>query len=198
MSQKIDRRTKRTQEALREALVDLLLVKNLDSITVRDLIKLADISRSTFYRNYLDKYDFYEQTMKGLLAGINAISLDLDDYEIRGTFYQRYFKYFFDNRVFFRAFVKNKKWPMFTNGIIAEGVNAYSQILMKHRQQIEEHMPYELFIQYLVTANVGFVTQCLDQDKSEDYTLRASQLSLLVNEGVLQAVCLKNQVKLPG
>jgi len=52
-----DRRTARTIAALRTALIDLMLEKHYDSITVQDIIDRANVGRSTFYSHFRDKED---------------------------------------------------------------------------------------------------------------------------------------------
>jgi AcrR family transcriptional regulator len=52
---------KRSQKLLRDALIDLIEERGFDSITVGDITERAMVSRATFYRNYLDKYDLVEQ-----------------------------------------------------------------------------------------------------------------------------------------
>ena len=56
-----DRRVRRTKARLRQALAQLLLEKDLSSITVRELTDLADVNRGTFYTHYRDLYDMLEQ-----------------------------------------------------------------------------------------------------------------------------------------
>ena len=56
-----DRRVRRTKSRLRQALAQLLLEKDLSSITVRELTELADVNRGTFYTHYKDLYDMLEQ-----------------------------------------------------------------------------------------------------------------------------------------
>ncbi len=56
-SQRNDRRSRRTQQLLGTALVELMLEKKYESITVQDIIDHADVGRSTFYAHYLDKED---------------------------------------------------------------------------------------------------------------------------------------------
>jgi AcrR family transcriptional regulator len=50
-----DRRTQRTQQALMEALLDLLKVKHYDAISVKEIIEKANVGRSTFYAHYQTK-----------------------------------------------------------------------------------------------------------------------------------------------
>ena len=55
--EKKDRRTKKTRQVLREALLTLLKNKRYEDISVQDIIERADVARSTFYVHYVDKND---------------------------------------------------------------------------------------------------------------------------------------------
>ncbi len=57
MSDKNDRRSQRTRQALSEALVELIQEKDYGAITVSDIIARANVGRSTFYAHYQDKDD---------------------------------------------------------------------------------------------------------------------------------------------
>lgn len=50
-----DRRVRRTRQILREALINLILEKGYDRITVQDIIDRADVGRSTFYAHFRGK-----------------------------------------------------------------------------------------------------------------------------------------------
>ena len=54
---KKDRRTRKTRQVLRDALLALLKEKRYEDISVQDIIERADVARSTFYIHYLDKDD---------------------------------------------------------------------------------------------------------------------------------------------
>ena len=54
---KEDRRTRRTRQLLRDALLALLKAKRFEDISVQDIIERADVARSTFYVHYTDKDD---------------------------------------------------------------------------------------------------------------------------------------------
>ena len=70
---KTDRRIKRTKQALHQALMDLILEKRYDKITVQDIIDRANVGRSTFYAHFLDKEDL-------LVKGFAVFSQELNDH----------------------------------------------------------------------------------------------------------------------
>ena len=52
-----DRRVQRTRKILHEALVELILEKGFDKVTVQDVIKRANVGRSTFYSHFSTVYE---------------------------------------------------------------------------------------------------------------------------------------------
>jgi AcrR family transcriptional regulator len=50
-----DRRVRRTQKSLGDALIDLALEKDFDEITIQEITDRADIGYRTFFRHYADK-----------------------------------------------------------------------------------------------------------------------------------------------
>lgn len=56
-----DNRVRITKMMIRNALLQLLKEKTLQTITVRELCQVADINRGTFYTHYRDLYDLMEQ-----------------------------------------------------------------------------------------------------------------------------------------
>jgi AcrR family transcriptional regulator len=53
--EKVDRRIKRTQKLLQEALISLTLEKGYDGVTIREITDRADVGYTTFFRHYPDK-----------------------------------------------------------------------------------------------------------------------------------------------
>lgn len=59
---KEDRRIQKTRKALQGALLELMVEKGYDAVTVQDVIDRANVGRSTFYAHFQDKEDLF---MKG-------------------------------------------------------------------------------------------------------------------------------------
>ncbi len=66
-----DRRVQRTRRALHRALMELVLEKRYDKITVQEIIDHADVGRATFYAHFQDKDDL-------LVQGLAMFSDQLD------------------------------------------------------------------------------------------------------------------------
>ncbi len=52
---KQDRRVQKTQQALQNALIELILEKGYDAVMIQDILDRANVGRSTFYAHYTDK-----------------------------------------------------------------------------------------------------------------------------------------------
>jgi AcrR family transcriptional regulator len=67
----IDRRVARTRKTLQRALVNLMLEKGYDAITVEDICAEADVGRSTFYAHFTGKEDLkrsgLEENLRAML-----------------------------------------------------------------------------------------------------------------------------------
>ena len=64
--EKTDRRIKRTNRLLQQALIDLTLEKGFDTVTIRDLTERADIGYATFFRHFPDKEALLEEVLRSM------------------------------------------------------------------------------------------------------------------------------------
>lgn len=70
---KRDRRTLKTESAIKEAFISLLKEKRFETITVKELTDRADIHRATFYDHYEDIYNLYRVMVGDILDDIADI-----------------------------------------------------------------------------------------------------------------------------
>ena len=80
-NQSVDRRVARTRLAIRDALVALIKEKGFDTLTVKDIVVLANINRGTFYLHYKDKFDLLDQTETEILEEIQHIFLRANSFD---------------------------------------------------------------------------------------------------------------------
>lgn len=62
-----DRRIRRTQHLLAEALIALTLEKDYEAVTIRDITERADIGYATFFRHYRDKDELLKDVLDVVL-----------------------------------------------------------------------------------------------------------------------------------
>lgn len=96
-----DRRTARTRKAIRDALAQLLMDRELSKVTVKDITDIADINRGTFYKHYLDIYDLYDKTEQDILVEISDLVLRLQELPT-DKFFTELIDYINENRTVFR------------------------------------------------------------------------------------------------
>jgi AcrR family transcriptional regulator len=65
-----DRRVQRTRRLIQDALIELILEKGYEAVTVQDILDRADVGRSTFYAHYTDKDALLRSRFEGLLAAL--------------------------------------------------------------------------------------------------------------------------------
>lgn len=69
----LDRRTKKTQKAIKEAFLYLLQQKPINKITISEITDRADIGRGTFYIHYTDIFDLQNKIIDETIADLERI-----------------------------------------------------------------------------------------------------------------------------
>ncbi|MEO8396508.1 MAG: TetR/AcrR family transcriptional regulator [Chloroflexota bacterium] len=107
-TEKNDRRSNRTRELLSTALVELMLEKRYDSITIQDILDRADIGRSTFYAHYTDKEDLLMSELTRLMHTLQVYGTELG--HVHGGLLPslEFFRHVQQQRRLMRAFVTER------------------------------------------------------------------------------------------
>lgn len=69
---KPDERTRRTHERLGRALLELILEKPINDVTVQEVLERASVGRSTFYLHFRDKNDLLLSQLEGFLEHMST------------------------------------------------------------------------------------------------------------------------------
>lgn len=80
MEEKMDLRIRKTYLALHTAFTSLLEEKRFEEFTVNELCERAMIRRTTFYKHFADKYEYYTFYMKEIVAAFqDSLAPDVPD-----------------------------------------------------------------------------------------------------------------------
>lgn len=83
----MDRRQRKTREAIKRALIELLAEKDISKITTKDIAEHADINRSTFYLHYLDAYSVLESIQEDAASTVISLAdMPIDDLKANMTY----------------------------------------------------------------------------------------------------------------
>ena len=82
MEKKEYRSAVRSRKLIRQAFFELLKEKNFEKITVTDIVKKADVNRSTFYAHYPDVMGVVEEIQEEIIEYTQSFmeSMDFKDY----------------------------------------------------------------------------------------------------------------------
>lgn len=89
MNKSIDPRIARTRRFLMDALTELIVEKGANAVTVRDIVRKAEVNRSTFYFHFLDKQDILTQMQDEILNDLaETLKFPSFSYELALQAYQ--------------------------------------------------------------------------------------------------------------
>lgn len=71
-----DRRIAKTRQVIYETFISLMSEKEFTQISIKDIINQANISRSTFYAHYQDKYDLLDKTIQEKLSELSELLIE--------------------------------------------------------------------------------------------------------------------------
>ena len=113
---KKDRRIKKSKTALKKSLLELMKIKTIPHISIKEICIKANLNRSTFYANYHNieellleiYYDIYEDMLLSLNKNNHENELDQDIYALKNII-----DYFYDHQELLHLIFKNNQQHLF-------------------------------------------------------------------------------------
>lgn len=164
---KTDRRIQRTRGLLQDALVELIMEKGYEAITIQDILDRANVGRSTFYENFYDKDDL-------LLSGFEHLRDDFEQYlavqvindESPWQLSLSMFRHAQEHRQLYQA-MAGKQGGNMAVGHIQKYLTLYlHDHLKKLLTQRNKSMPADILTQFIVSAFIGLLTWWLDNESA--------------------------------
>lgn len=188
-----DIRRKKTKKALINALSELLSEKEMDKISVQDIIREAEISRTTFYRIYQDKYAFLEDVKNDLIDGMFRAA---DNQGGGRPYFRRMLTYICQHKSLFYVFKECGKWDDFQQEFFNRGIGIYKSHLKQSRHMGD--IPEDILVNYIVSAHGGVMSCWLQSDCIQPPEVLAGYLEKLTLSGVFRAAGIgEEQIRLP-
>lgn len=186
----MDRRKRRTLNAIQNACLALLNEKTFDEMTVLDISEKADISRGTFYLHYVDKFDMLDQYEQQLIQKIKHIFEEnlkdvqspIDLIKTRYPTLVQLFTCLKEERELVQIVFQTKGFASLQkelNNLLHTFLNTVPSIRAVSK---DKNLPLEFFIPIVVSIITGITQQWLVA--TEDYTpehVAKSILNILVN-----------------
>lgn len=199
----MDRRKRRTLNAIQRACLALLDEKSFDEMTVLDISEKADISRGTFYLHYVDKYDMLDQFEQQLIqkmqhifeGNLKDVQSPIDFIKSRYPTIVQLFTCLKEERELFQIIFQTKGFASLQkelNNMLQIVINTVPSITLASK---DANLPLEFFIPILVSIITGATQQWLYENN--DYTpeqLAKSILNIIVNGPVKAAGWLPGEV----
>lgn len=104
----MDRRIRKSQEAMKTAVIELMIEKNFDQITIQDISDRADVSRRTIYLHYTDKFDLLDKLIEEHIDELRELCDSAGNDADYMEAVLLWFKYFESHYLFFSAMLASK------------------------------------------------------------------------------------------
>ncbi|PYI56126.1 TetR/AcrR family transcriptional regulator [Paenibacillus flagellatus] len=191
-----DRRIKRTRQAIRDALIELIDENGFDSITVQEIAERADINRSTFYFHYKDKFDLLNQSSDEMLQELSEAlkaggrNPDGACRLLGSSSVASHFEHIADNAAFYRVMLGRQGVPCFAKQMRGAIREAFYGRLGSFRPDEDErslNVPADLLCGYVASAHFGMIEWWLENGMTYSPAYMATMLDQLVKHGPLNA-----------
>ncbi len=121
MASTLDRRVRKSQQAIKKAMIELLVEQSFDQITIQDIADRADVSRRTIYLHYTDKFDLLDKLIEEHMDELQQLcestedDVDYTDPDVLVI----WFEYLESHALFFSAMLVSTGSPIFRNRFLA-------------------------------------------------------------------------------
>ena len=168
---KADIRVRRTYHQLTAALFKLLSEKNFDDLTVLEICEDASVHRATFYKHFVDKYDFLNACINLKLSEL--VFETVDDTYAPDQFKKNcmnmissVFTFVFVNKHIFVSACKNNCSFVF-NATLTDAIATFIEDRIEFRPQLKEKLGKQLYMlsNYYAGAIVGLIKWWINDDE---------------------------------
>lgn len=173
---------KNTKERLASALRDVMEIKPIEKITVKDIVEICEVNRQTFYYHFDDVYDLLEYVFE---EDANRHLPDKVVYDHWREDVLKFFEFLYENRSFaLNVYNSNSRIYMlrFYKEKLKWCISEFAKIVSRGRRLAEED--YEFVIEIYAQAVVGLISQWLDMGMHLPPQITKEQFIILLDNSV--------------
>jgi len=188
---KLDRRVVRTHELLGNALMELIVEKGYEAITIKDVTERADVAYVTFFRHYRDLDELLIQRLEAgiaaLIAGIESAMQNTPGMTLFGEVEGRFiFEHVQQNASLYRILLNSRG----AAHIRKQVKNTIAQKILNECPPMQTNsagLPPELVADHLASAQLSLIDWWLDHDMPYSVERMAQIYDQLVATATMQA-----------
>ena len=158
---KIDRRVKRTQRLLQDALVSLTLEKGFDTVTIRDITERADVGYATFFRHFSDKESLLADVLESMRMEFQNLLMPHSIVTNPDRMGALLFEYVAQNADLCRVLLDSIDTMVLLKPVQEIGVQELTVLFKNYSNQ---SVPLELAADHMITSLVMLIRWWLDHN----------------------------------
>lgn len=175
----VDARVKYTKMIIEKSFIELLKVKQLNKITVKEICDLADINRSTFYKHYEDVFDLFDKMKSELRNDFLGLIRQIKGYDKKKTLVAALEKIKKNKDIYIALLTESSG-----NNLLNETVDDYFREMMKEKERefadVEEENRIWL-LHYLAWGSSGILHCWVNNDMKESAEYVADMIDKFVD-----------------
>jgi AcrR family transcriptional regulator len=192
MAAPADRRVRRTQQLLQAALVDEVLEKGYEHVSIQDVTTRADVGYRTFFRHYDSLDDLLLRTVESKVEELNqmvgfppASFSDLTDVSRRAEHGEVIFQFIQDNQKIFRVVLLERGTRFCLEPIFKQAQHNADSVMALIP---EPPIPPEIAANHLVASAISLLTWWLTHDMPYNPSIMGEIFRKLILESTLDAL----------
>jgi AcrR family transcriptional regulator len=162
-----DRRTAKTQKALKKALVELIQKRDINNITVTDLSESADIGRGTFYLHYQNPYDLLANFENDIINDLETIQRTYENNMPAdlSLCIEKILDYMVENKIIIKILLDPQKNYSFLNKLEEFFINKLEESFISKTLPITADWEYFRYhASFIIMGVIGIVQEWIKND----------------------------------
>lgn len=191
-----DRRIAKTRQIIYETFISLILEKEFTQISIKDIINQANISRSTFYAHYQDKYDLLDKTIQDKLAELSGLLMESKSYymnyqsniEIPDPYFVTFFKHLAMNNKFYHTMFTKLDSSDFHSKIYEVVRESFYIRVSNMEKEQKLFVPLDILLDYSSSSIIGITKVWVENNMTYSPHYMALQLTRLAIMGLYKTM----------